>query len=442
MRNKKSVSVIGLGKLGTPLAVTFASFGFKVIGVDTNKERIELLNLNKTCLYESGLDEILNKYKNNLILTTDFKKAILNSRITFIVVPTPSYKMGDFSLKHIFNALNQMAETLKEKNQWHLVVITSTVSPYSMEKKIKPYLEKISGKKIGKNIGLCYSPELIALGSVIKNLTHPDFILIGESDKKSGDILSKIRKSICKNNPPIIRTNFINAEIIKIALNSYITTKISFANMIARVCEKTLGADTDVVTSTLGLDSRIGPKYLTGALGFGGPCFPRDNLAFNQFIKSLSLNIKLPYIVHQFNQDQIKSLIEIIFKYADRETIVGILGLSYKPNTNVIDESQGVKLAEKLADKGFKVIAYDPVVMDNAKLFLGNKIKFACSMLDCLKQSDIIVITTPLPEFKNIKISALQRQGNPRVVIDCWRILKYQGEENVKYIALGRYIDQ
>ncbi len=439
---QKTVSVIGLGRLGIPICLVFASFGYKVIAFDIDEKKIHLLNQGKIDLYEVGVDHFLKQYKGNLVFTTNFKEAIKNSNITFIVVPTPSLKDGSFSVGCILDVCQEIGKIIKQKKNRHLIVITSTVSPTSIEKRIIPYLEKITMKRVGIDFGLCYSPEFIALGSVIKNLTYPDFIIIGESDKKSGEMLSCIRKSICFNNPPVVRTNFINAELIKIAFNCYSTTKISFANMIARICEKNPGADTDTITSTLGLTSIIGNRCFTGAIGYGGPCLPRDNLAFNHFIKSLSLSINLPSIIDKLNKTQAIFLKNTIYKHVNKKSIVGFLGLSYKPDTSAVDESPAILLIKELINDGFSIIAYDPAAINNAKLILGEKVRFAHSTLDCIRQSDIIVIIVPWPEFKNIKISDLQRHGNPRVVIDCWRILKYRGEVNVKYIALGRYITQ
>ncbi|MCX6731071.1 MAG: UDP-glucose/GDP-mannose dehydrogenase family protein, partial [Candidatus Roizmanbacteria bacterium] len=174
-----------------------------------------------------------------------------------------------------------------------------------MEKTLKPLIEYGTGKKIGKDIGLCYSPELIALGSVVHNITYPDFLLIGESERKTGDKVKQLRKYICDNDPIIIHTNWINAELIKLSLNAYITTKISFANMIARISERIVGADSDIILNAIGQDSRIGTKYLKGGLGFGGPCFPRDNISLYSTIKKAGLNINLPLNTDIFNKDQI-----------------------------------------------------------------------------------------------------------------------------------------
>ena len=307
LNESTTISIIGLGRLGTPLATIFASCGLKTVGVDISKDRIKVLKEGRVDLYEKATQGLFERYTKNLIFTEDFELAILNTNITFIIVPTPSEKDGSFSLKYIFQVLQDLGRSIGKKKKTHTIVITSTMSPKSMEK-IALELEKITKKKIGKELGLCYSPEFIALGNVIYNLTHPDVILIGESDKESGNLLEEIRMKICKNNPRIIRTNWINAEISKIALNTYVTMKISFANMIARICEQVPGADADIVNGIVGSDSRVGMKYLKGGLGFGGPCFPRDNAALATFITSLNQNPEMPKSVQSFNSKQVDYL--------------------------------------------------------------------------------------------------------------------------------------
>lgn len=431
-----SISIIGLGRLGLPIAAVYASAGYRVYGIDL-RSRISWLKKHiQKGLYEPYLDQMLSKYSDKIIFSSNYREAILHTDISIIVVPTPSKKDGEFSLKYVMQVIDNLGKALKQKKKYHLIVITSTIMPLSMDAVIMPYLKKLTGKHVGSNLGLCYSPELIALGSVIKNLVYPDLIIIGELDNRAGSLFSQVRTSVCKNSPRVIRINFINAEVAKLALNSYITTKISFANMIARICEKIPGADVDIVTSTIGSDSRIGNKYLTGGLGYGGPCFPRDNLAINQFIKSLNSDMKLPLTIHQFNQNQVKTLKEIVLKFYKKNNIIGVLGLSYKPNTNVIEESQSILLIKELLKNNLKIIAYDPIAIPHTKLVLEDKIDYARSTEDCIIRSDIIVVTTPWNEFKTIQKFELSK----KIIIDCWRIVNTQKNKKFKYIPLGQYI--
>lgn len=310
----KVLSVIGIGKLGLPLAAYYAYRDYKVIGVDVNKATVDAVNKGKTTIYEPGLEELLRNPHGRLTATTDIKFAVQNSDITFILVPTPSEKHGGFSTKYAEEVARQIAEALKGKNDFHVVVLTSTVLPGATEMVIKPILEKVSGKKCGIDFGLCYNPEFIALGSVIKDLSSPDAVLIGESDEKSGDILTEVYKTVCTNNPPVARMSPYSAELAKLALNVFVTTKISLANAFTEICEQLPGGDIDAVTRFLGLDSRIGPKYLKGGLGFGGPCFPRDNLAFIYLAQRLKTQAWLQDATHKVNRHQNERVARLIRK--------------------------------------------------------------------------------------------------------------------------------
>ncbi|MCX5704314.1 MAG: nucleotide sugar dehydrogenase, partial [Candidatus Omnitrophica bacterium] len=338
-------SVIGIGKLGLPLAALYASRGYNVIGLDLDERIVESVNKGVSPIYEPGLDDLLKKHDGRLKATTDFDYAVSNSYITFILVPTPSEESGRFSNKYVEAAAEKVARVIKNKNDFHIVNITSTVMPGTCETVIKPLLEKVSGKKCGVDFGLCYNPEFIALGSVIKDLSTPDAILIGESDNKSGETLSEVYKTVCANNPPIFRTTFNNAELAKIALNVFITTKITLANTFAEICEKLPGGDVDAVTRFLGLDSRIGPKYLKGGLGYGGPCFPRDNLAFINLAKQYKVQSWLQESTHKVNQHQNERIAEIVKRKLGKikGTRIAFLGITYKPNTDVIEESAALK---------------------------------------------------------------------------------------------------
>jgi UDPglucose 6-dehydrogenase len=199
---------------------------------------------------------------------------------------------------------------------------------------------------------MCYNPEFIALGSVIRDFLNPDFVLIGESDERSGQVLEGIYRQVCENDPPIVRMNFINAELTKLAVNTFVTTKISFANMLARICERLPGADVDVVTRALGLDSRIGAKYLKGAVSYGGPCFPRDNLALIATARKVGAPADIAEATDRFNRWQVGWLADLVWAYLPEGGVVGILGLAYKPNTDVVEESVGLLLAGELGARG------------------------------------------------------------------------------------------
>jgi UDPglucose 6-dehydrogenase len=435
----KNISVFGLGKLGAPLAAVLAHKGHRVFGVDLNAESVERINAGKAPVYEPGLEELIGKCGSRLSATTDAHAAVVDTEITFILVPTPSDGEGAFTLRHVIECVGVVSHVLREKTSFHLVVLTSTVMPGAIGNEILPLLERQSGKRCGREFGLCYNPEFVALGSVIRDMLNPDFVLIGESDRRSGEMLEVLHKGVCDNDPPVARMNFVNAELTKLAVNTFVTTKISYANMLAKVCERLPGANIDIVTSALGMDGRIGRKYLKGALGYGGPCFPRDNLAFASLARRLGAPAILAEATDKANRLQVSHLAELLKTKLPAKGIVGILGLAYKPNTDVIEESQGLLLAQALMADNIPVVVYDPAAMTNARMALKDgPAKFAASAEDCVREADAVVIATPWQEFRSITPHALERRSEPRLLVDCWRLLDAEPFRAVThFIALG-----
>jgi len=421
------LSVVGLGKLGSPLAAVFASKGYHVIGVDIHAEYVRLLAAGKAPVQEPGLQELIERSRERLKATASFEEAVLGSDLTFVIVPTPSDKNGVFTNKYVIAAVQEIGKALRKKVGYHVVNITSTVMPGATGGEIRDALEKSSGRHVGEDVGLCYNPEFIALGSVIRDMLKPDFILLGESDSRAGDMLESVYRTSCDNNPPVRRMNLVNAEIAKISVNTYVTTKISYANMLAEICERLPGADVNVVTSAIGLDSRIGTKYLKGAIGYGGPCFPRDNVAFAALAHRLGARADLAEATDRVNKQ--KTAYEIIAGDWSSDVCSSdlVIGLSYKPDTAVIEESQGVALAAMLLKDGYQVVVYDPLAMDAAKAVLGGQVVAAESAEACVRRADVVVIMTPWPEFGLLPADAFARTWRKKVVIDCWRMLPVEG---------------
>jgi UDPglucose 6-dehydrogenase len=432
-----SISVVGLGKLGAPMAACFATRGFQVKAVDLTPEKVDAINRGVAPVYEPGLEELIREAGDSLQATQNTGEAVAASEATFIVVGTPSEPGGGFSLQYVLPTCEAIGRALGTKKEFHLVVLTSTVMPGSTGGEVKATLERFSGKRCGRDFGLCYSPEFIALGTVIRDFYNPDFLLIGESDSRSGDMLSDIYKRVCKNSPAISRMNFINAEITKLAVNTYITTKISYANMLARLCEKLPEADANVVTDALGLDTRIGPKYLKGAVSYGGPCFPRDNRALAALASRVGASSGLAEATDLFNRAQIKSIADIVRMHYSGQNSVGILGLTYKPNTDVVEEAFGLLLAHELLSTDIPVVAYDPCA-DFARVSSSlTSRRMVSTAKDCIAQSSVVVLATPWQEFRQIPAAEWTRL-HPRAVIDCWRFLDHlNGTEGIQYVRLG-----
>jgi UDPglucose 6-dehydrogenase len=342
----------------------------------------------------------------------------------------------------VLQAMATLGKALRSKSGYHMVVITSTVMPGTTGSEIKAALEQASGRKVGPELGLCYNPEFIALGSVVRDMLFPDSILIGESDAKAGDMLQTIYLQMCENKPPVQRMNFINAELTKISVNTYVTTKISYANMLADICDRLPGADVDVVTRALGADTRIGIKYLKGAMGYGGPCFPRDNVAFAALARKIGARADVAEATDRINNHQVDRLAGLVAKFAKPGTRIGLLGLSYKPHTPVVEESHSVKLAARLADAGYIVTVHDPLAQAAAVGMLGDKVVEASSMEEAVRDCDLLIVATGWPEYKTIDPAWCKRANGSRLtVLDLWRTLpadKFADVADVLYLGSGR----
>jgi len=432
----RTVSIIGLGKLGAPMAAAIASRGLHVIGVDADVSKVEALNQNRPPVFEPGLAQLLHTSCGRLTATQSVEDAVRDSDATFIVVGTPSQPDGGFSLKHVLPVCEAIGHALR--SSFHLIGLTSTVMPGTTGGPVRAALERASGKQVGSGFGLCYSPEFIALGSVIRDFLNPDFLLIGESDPKSGALLESFYRQVCENKPAVARMNFVNAEVTKIAVNTYITSKISFANMMARICEQLPGADVDVVTSALGLDRRIGGKYLKGAISYGGPCFPRDNLALAALANQLGVSGEIAQVTHKFNQSQISWLADLAQRFAAAGETVGVLGLTYKTNTDVVEQAAGLLLAQELIARGVPVAVSDPAGLDGARRALGDPVRYFADPKECVAAAQVVVVAALWPEFERIPTREWTHHASARTIIDCWRGLPHlSSADGVRYICLG-----
>ncbi len=435
----EGVSVIGLGKLGACVAACLAHKGFQVIGVDVNQTAVDLVNAGRAPIMEPGLEEMIAANHQRLRATTNYAEAISATDVTLIVVPTPSDDDGAFSLTFVRDAGRQIGAALREHRGYHLVVLTSTVLPGSTEYGLMPVLEAESGKACGPDFGLCYSPEFIALGSVIHDFLRPDLILIGESDERAGSALAAFYERACETHPPIARMSFMNAELTKLSVNTYVTMKISFANMLAAICERLPGGDVDVVTSALALDPRIGSKYLKGAVSYGGPCFPRDNKALAYLGRKLERPATLAEATDTYNRAVIDRILTTVEDAIGPHDEVAVLGLAYKPNTNVTDEAAGLLLAGQLADRGIRVTVHDPLANASASSVLGGRVRYAESLADAVSRAALVALMTPDPVYtESGALMAALRPGS--IVLDAWRALPQEQivRLGMRYIGVGR----
>src|SRR5579863_6223752 len=383
------ISVGGLGKLGSPIVAVFAAKGYDVVGIDTNPVFVEKINNHVAPVEEPQLQELLTEHKARISATNDWASAIGETDITTIIVPTPSGPDGAFRNDYVLSVMDEVGRVLATKTGYHLVVVNSTTMPGSVGGPIRQRLERASGRKVGPDLGLCYNPEFIALGDVINGLLHPDFTLIGESDTKAGDLLEAVYRKVVGPHANVARMNFVNAELTKISVNTYVTMKISFANMLGEICDRLDGADVSIVADAIGRDTRIGKKYLKPAVGYGGPCFPRDTIAFGRVAHLVGGTADLALATDKINRRQISRLTEIVAEMIPPGGTAAVLGLSYKPNTPVIEESQGILLAKALHDDGFTVLAHDPLASSAAQAVLGNAARFVPTARDALALCDV-----------------------------------------------------
>lgn len=439
MVDQVRLSVIGLGKLGSPMVAVFAEKGYPVVGLDINPAFVEALSAGRAPVEEPGLQRLIDRNRERIRATTDYDIAIRDSDVTFIIVPTPSGADQFFSNQYVIESLERIGRSLRKKAGYHCVVVTSTVMPGSTGGELRAVLEAASGRRVGPEMGLCYNPEFIALGTVIRDMLLPDVILIGESDERAGAILEDIYKNSTESNPQVHRMNFVNAELTKIAVNTYVTTKISYANMIADMCDHLPGADADIVNLAVGADSRIGKKYLKSAIGYGGPCFPRDNKAFAALGRKLGARCDLAEATDRINDHQLARLQGAVEAAAAPGASVAILGLSYKPDTGVIEAAQGVMLAKLLSRAGYRVVTFDPLAGGAARAVLGTAVATADTVAAAIGQADVVVITTPWSAFKEIDRGQIESGGRRRTVIDPWRVLSAKAAEGAaRHVILGR----
>ncbi len=404
------ISVIGAGYVGLVTGVCFAKLGNEVTFIDIDAERIEAINNKSSPIYEEGLDKLLKSVRIKACF--DFQE-VLNSEIIFICVGTPSNEDKFILLDQIEKAAKEIGQMLERREEYCVICVKSTVAPGTTEELVIPILEK-SGRKAGTDFGVCMSPEFLREGKAVYDFMNPARIIIGEYDKRSGDILSKLYRSF---NAPIMRTHLKIAEMTKLASNAFLATKISFMNEIGNICKK-LGIDVYEVAKGMGFDDRIGSKFLNAGVGFGGSCLPKDLGGLISKSRQIGYEPNLLQEVLNLNDEQALRLIELLKKHISlKDATVGILGLAFKPETDDVRDSRAIKIVQALLQEGAKVKAYDPMAMKNFKK-LFPQIEYVTT--DKVLNSDAIFIVTEWQEFSELDYTG-------KVVVDGRRIEKARG---------------
>ncbi len=414
------VVVAGLGKLGLPMAAVFAQSGHEVVGVDLMQPVVDALNEGKVLIEEPGLHEMIAACSDRITATTSYAEAIPGADVTFIIVPTPSGDDGAFINDYVVTVLQEIGAVLRDNPQPHLVAVTSTVMPGATAAVLAPAFEEALGRALGDGVALCYSPEFIALGSVVRDLQNPDFVLIGADDRQAGRRLADFYLGIGGGRDvPVQVMNWVNAELAKIAVNSFVTMKITYANMLAGICEGLPGGDVDEVTQAIGLDSRIGRRYLKGGPPFGGPCFPRDNRALGVAAEAVGAPWDLAAATDRMNDGLAERIARVVLDATGSDDTVAVLGIAYKDNTPVVEESAGAKVAVALAAAGRDVIVHDPIAdASHSPILSGIPFTQIDDLAEVVADAAAVIIVGDDPAYDTLPSLSLK----PGVlIVDCWR---------------------
>jgi UDPglucose 6-dehydrogenase len=406
MKQIEKVSVCGLGKLGACIAATMAERGFDVIGVDIDPEKVNRINNGLPPVDEPMLAETIKAGRARFRATNDPQETV-QTDVTFFIPPSPSLPDGSFSTEFLLRAMQTVAQALRNADKrGHLFVCSSTTTPGACDEILVPMLEKETGWVCGKDFGFCYNPEFIALGNVIQGLLEPDLVLIGESDPASGDALEKLYHEYNRNKPRIARMSIISAELTKISVNSFITMKISFTNQLRMIAERFPKADVHTVLDAIGSDSRINHKYLRAGGSFGGPCFPRDNRLLAYTAKQIGLSAPLAEATDEVNEATKEDLLAQITGKIKPNDVVAVLGLAYKPDTYIVEESTGLFLAQNLKRNGYRVLVHDFAASpENSPTLLEFEVLPDLKALRTRNDIKLAIICCPWPQYRDLKVA-------------------------------------
>lgn len=384
------ISVIGCGYVGSVTGACLADLEHTVTLVDVDGKKVNSINACRPQLYEPGLDALLTKNREKILATSDVRKGISGSDITFVCVGTPPNPDGSIGLDAIGSAAHTLGKVLKKKRDFHTIVVKSTVLPGTTEDFFIPIIEKTSGKKALTGFGIAVNPEFLQEGTAIDNFFHPDRIIIGSPAKSTGELIDTLYSSF---SCPHVLTSIKTAEMIKYASNAFLATKISFANEIGNLC-KQIGIDTYDVFYGVGLDKRIGPAFFRSGIGFGGSCFPKDVMALIRQSEDLGLRSGILESVIRINDEQPKRIVSLLQKHIPeiKNRSIGILGLSFKPGTDDIRDSRAIPVIEELIRHGARIIAYDPAAMENFRKIFPD-ITYASNPSEVLEADAVLIVT-------------------------------------------------
>ena len=429
------LTIAGTGYVGLVTGTGFANLGNDVICFDIDNGKIDALKNGIIPIYEPGLEEL---YKRNveagrLTFTTDAVKAVQESEIIFICVNTPANEHREADLTAVIEVAKAVGRHLEE----YKVIVNKSTVPVGTADLVKNIIKENQNKNI--EFDVVSNPEFLREGAAVKDFENPDRIIIGSDSKKAEEIMTSLYRSRARTDRPIMTTDIKSAEIIKYASNAMLATRISFMNQLAYLCEKT-GADIKQVSKGMGLDDRIGPRFLQAGIGYGGSCFPKDVTALISTLKLTGCDADLFEAVNRINENQKSVVVEKLASVSDiKNSTIAVWGVAFKPKTDDIREAPSLKIIEKLQNLGATVHACDPIAIENAKKVLNN-VKFFLNPYETIRDCDALIVATEWNEFRNLDMRAVKILLKKPIIIDGRNI--YDPKEmkalGFKYMGIGR----
>lgn len=431
-----NLAVAGTGYVGLVTGVCLASVGHKVTCVDVDAKKVEVMSQGKCPIYEPGLEELMQEHLNNLTFTTDYKMAYRDADVIFIGVGTPEKKDGSANLAYVYTVAEQIAESIERDC---VVVIKSTV-PIGTNDKIEELIK--SRVKAGINVDIASNPEFLAQGTAVRDTLQAARIVIGTETERARETLTKVYENF---HQPFVYTNRRSAEMIKYASNDFLALKISYINEIANLCEL-VGADIESVAEGMGMDPRIGNRFLHAGIGYGGSCFPKDTKALHWLSNYYDKEIKTVKAAIEVNDTQKVKLIKKTRNYYDNLSglNVAVLGLAFKPGTDDLREAPSLVNIPILLDDGASIKAWDPVAVENYKKFYPTEITYCDTIEETLENADICFIFTEWQEVKDLPAETYRKLMKKAIILDgrnCYDPKKFEGT-GVVYDSVGRSVVQ
>ncbi|MCD9187832.1 MAG: UDP-glucose/GDP-mannose dehydrogenase family protein [Pyrinomonadaceae bacterium] len=430
------IAVIGTGYVGLVSGACFAEFGVEVTCVDVDETKIENLKKGIIPIYEPGLENIVikNHKAGRLHFTTDIKSAVEQALVIFLAVGTPPQEDGSPNMSYYYQAAKDIAEAM---NGYKVLVTKSTV-PVGTGKKLREYVSE--HQKTKTNFGVASNPEFLREGAAIADFMRPDRVVIGSNEEDAIAIMKDLYRPLYLIETPIVITSLEAAELTKYAANAFLATKISFINEIANLCDK-IGCDVHDVAKGMGMDKRIGGKFLHPGPGFGGSCFPKDTRALASVAKEFGSETLIVDSVIEVNKRQRLAMIpkieEIVGDFSGKK--IGVLGLSFKPETDDMRESPAIEIIREIQKRGATVKAFDPVAMEEAKHSLPD-IEYAADEYAAIEGVDALVIVTEWNQFRALDMNRVKKLLNAPKIIDLRNIYepKEMKELGFEYVGVGR----